>query len=77
MDAGTSATITEKDILWRVNFEEFVRRLRHQVYTTTVSSIRVFSFTFVIKMQGVEHKYISLSGCLHQIRSFRGYWNLL
>ena len=34
-------------------------------------------FTFVIKMQGVEHKYILLSGCLHQIRSFRGYWNVL
>lgn len=28
----TGATNENKEILWRVNFEEFVRRLRHKVF---------------------------------------------
>lgn len=31
MDAKTAAAVDEKEVLWRVNFEEFIRRLRHQV----------------------------------------------
>ena len=31
MDGKTAAAVDEKEVLWRVNFEEFIRRLRHQV----------------------------------------------
>jgi hypothetical protein len=33
MDAKTTAAVEEKEVLWRVNFEEFLRRLRHRVWT--------------------------------------------
>jgi hypothetical protein len=31
MDSKTAAAVAEKEVLWRVNFEEFLRKLRHQV----------------------------------------------
>jgi DNA-directed RNA polymerase III subunit RPC3 len=31
MDTKTAAAVDEKEVLWRVNYEEFIRRLRHQV----------------------------------------------
>jgi hypothetical protein len=31
LDGNTTAVIEEKEVLWRVNFEEFTRRLRHKV----------------------------------------------
>ncbi len=31
---ATAAAMDEKEVLWRVNYEEFVRRLRHQVRST-------------------------------------------
>ncbi len=36
IDAKTAAAaaMDEKEVLWRVNYEEFVRRLRHQVRST-------------------------------------------
>jgi hypothetical protein len=36
IDAKTAAAVAmdEKEVLWRVNYEEFVRRLRHQVRST-------------------------------------------
>lgn len=38
LDGKTMATIDEKEILWRVNYEEFVRRLRHQACVNQVRS---------------------------------------
>jgi hypothetical protein len=36
IDAKTAAAVAmdEKEVLWRVNYEEFVCRLRHQVRST-------------------------------------------
>ena len=31
LDGKTTAVIEEKEVLWRVNFEELIRRLRHKV----------------------------------------------
>lgn len=33
MDSKTAAAVDEKEVLWRVNYEECLRRLRHQVHT--------------------------------------------
>ena len=33
MDSKTAAAVDEKEVLWRVSFEEFLRKLRHQVMT--------------------------------------------
>ncbi|GBG60526.1 hypothetical protein CBR_g5701 [Chara braunii] len=30
MDAGTLSRVEESDVLWRVNYDEFIRRFRHQ-----------------------------------------------
>lgn len=37
-DGKTMAVIEEKEVLWRINFEEFVRRLRHQACANQVRS---------------------------------------
>jgi len=44
MDSKTAAAVDEKEVLWRVNFEEFLRKLRHQV----------MSFAFIFSL--VEFK---------------------
>ncbi|KAF5195877.1 Dna-directed rna polymerase iii subunit rpc3 [Thalictrum thalictroides] len=38
MDEGTNAMMCEKEVLWRVNFEEFVRHLRHKACAASVTS---------------------------------------
>ncbi|KAH8967788.1 hypothetical protein BDL97_03G095100 [Sphagnum fallax] len=38
MDTKTAAAVDEKEVLWRVNYEEFIRRLRHQVCVAFVRS---------------------------------------
>eukprot|EP00249_Psilotum_nudum_P011992 c23514_g1_i1 orf=77-1750(+) len=38
MDSKTLARIDEKEVLWRVNYEEFIRRLRHQLCVAQVRS---------------------------------------
>eukprot|EP00250_Pteridium_aquilinum_P018599 c24132_g3_i2 orf=87-1721(+) len=38
VDGKTMALIEEKEILWRINFEEFLRRLRHQACVNQVRS---------------------------------------
>lgn len=37
MDSKTAAAVDEKEVLWRVNFEQFLRKLRHQ---TCVDMVR-------------------------------------
>lgn len=38
-DAKVWATNQKKEVLWRVNFEEFVRRLRHKVSLLCLANI--------------------------------------
>jgi hypothetical protein len=38
MDTKTAAAVDEKEVLWRVNYEEFIRSLRHQVCVAFVRS---------------------------------------
>jgi hypothetical protein len=37
MDTKTAAAVDEKEVLWRVNYEEFIRSLRHQVTKHQIS----------------------------------------
>ncbi|KAG0576372.1 hypothetical protein KC19_5G074800 [Ceratodon purpureus] len=38
MDMKTAAAVDEKEVLWRVNFEEFLRKMRHQTCVDTVKT---------------------------------------
>ncbi len=52
MDTKTAAAVDEKEVLWRVNYEEFIRRLRHQVkkYQSSISNWPTLS--------GVHHRLL-------------------
>ncbi|KAG0555076.1 hypothetical protein KC19_12G142600 [Ceratodon purpureus] len=38
MDSKTAAAVDEKEVLWRVNYEEFLRKLRHQTCVEMVKT---------------------------------------
>lgn len=42
MDSKTAAAVDEKEVLWRVNYEECLRRLRHQVHALLYLAIIIY-----------------------------------
>lgn len=53
MDSKTAAAVDEKEVLWRVNFEEFLRKLRHQVMSLNSSFSLMIEYMKHVPMEGI------------------------